>query len=341
MNKVLLIGSGRRIQKNFIPAIACLPELFEVAGIYSRTLAHAKQLAEEKNFPLIENLSVVDFKTIDIVAISITTSAVPGILRILQSVASKLTVIVDTPVFEKSTHFFSLHLFRKFKKVMVAEDYMNFPAFELIRNAVADGAIGKVRCVSLFHNAYLHHGTALIRSFAGFRGVFFSQSIRHCRYGKLTRYYLQGGLRGIVAEPYSPLEGRLIISGASGIITDFNYELTKGNVEQLQLQPIVSDGLLMGYEIKSVNYNRSYYPPYLNKLRSLDISDKSDFNLLKTCGLIRIFESIDKPNSNTAYTLVEGVYDSLISRIARKLQFYGDPFGILFKSALMLMRKIR
>jgi predicted dehydrogenase len=61
--RVLVIGSGRRIRNNFLPALAHLAPRLEVNGLWSPTAAHAEAAARPWGFavrPVEATLASVD-----------------------------------------------------------------------------------------------------------------------------------------------------------------------------------------------------------------------------------------------------------------------------------------
>ncbi len=109
---------------------------------------------------------------VDIVAISVPTSQNAAVLRKLKPSASTLMILIDTPIAWNGAELAACNpLLSDFKHVAVAEDYMNFAPFSLMRRAVKAGLIGKPKALTLTNTGYLYHGLALIRSFADFKPV--------------------------------------------------------------------------------------------------------------------------------------------------------------------------
>jgi len=335
-SRVLLVGSGRRIKNNFIPALSCLSD-YEIVGVHSRNPANIDAVSRRWNIPAVPDLRSFDFSKVDLIAISTTTSAVPSVLKsLVKPETAHLAVVIDTPVFEGVRHFKYLKLFSNFKKVLVAEDYMNFPQFELIRSVIAEGKIGEVKHVNLFHNGYRHHAIALIRSMLNFRFASFTSKVGVGGGDSIVTFSFGGGVRGVVTEPYQPHAGYIAVTGTKGTIHDFPPDPKKG-ISGYNLRQLRTNDRLDGFEIVSENYTKSYRPAHLPKLYAFDFDDKSEFNLLKTCGLIRVFDCLKEENINTRYGVVHGVYDSLMGRGARRAPFIVDPFGGCIVTALKLL----
>ncbi len=300
-----LIGSGRRIRNNFLPAFSCLSDHAVVRGITSPTAAHRDEVARLWGIESCESVASLEPASLDVVCVSVKTDAVPDVLRSLLPWAANLALIVDTPVVGRATHLRATRLLRKFADVRVAEDYMNFPRYELLRTAVASGVIGDLQRVELHHNAYRYHGLALIRSLAEFAPV---RSVRRSSSepnAVSLRVRLRGGVVGLMTEPYDYGNGSLVVAGTNGQIT---------HIEEV----INTDGRLASLRIGE----RTLTPRHLVALQALgtggQVADDRDFNHEKTCGLIRIIESFWQPdNLNCRYSYVDALKDHVVTAGAR------------------------
>jgi hypothetical protein len=59
--RVLLVGAGRRIQNNYLPALSCLTDCFEISGIHARTYEKLAPVAERWGVPAVASLEEFDF----------------------------------------------------------------------------------------------------------------------------------------------------------------------------------------------------------------------------------------------------------------------------------------
>lgn len=337
--RVLLIGSGGRIQNNFIPAILCLPDRIKIVGLYSRTPAHRQLVGQRWRIPVVDDLGTFDLSTVDMVVVSVTTAAVPEILRRLQSEAHRLAILVDTPVFDKLGNVPKISLLTKFERVLIGEDYMNFPQFELIRSVVDKGLIGRVTHVNLYHTGFAHHGTALIRSLLNFSCATGTRRIATGGGANIVEFKFGRHARAVITEPYLRTAGHVVVVGTEGTVATIDSDVTADHLKLPvhKLTDVRAGAELRGFRISSPEYDESFLPSHIDALRSMDFDDKTEFNLLKTCGLIRIFESLYEANINTRYGALQGVYDSILGRGARRVSFTRDPFGIGLMGLLRTM----
>jgi Predicted dehydrogenases and related proteins len=158
MHNVAIIGSGRRVQQNFLPALSCLRSHFNLLGIFSRTYNNARFVAKKWGCEAFETFECIPLHDISVVAISITSQSVPEILRKLEAYPKKLTVVLDTPALASFRDLNVLRRVSQSHRVLVAEDFMNFPQFHLMRKALESGLIGKVQSINMRQSGYLIMG---------------------------------------------------------------------------------------------------------------------------------------------------------------------------------------
>ncbi|MGZ4691464.1 MAG: Gfo/Idh/MocA family oxidoreductase [Acidimicrobiia bacterium] len=308
--RIAVIGSGRRVRTNFMPAFAWLEDRLEVTGIWSRTAAHAEAVAASGRVPARASLADLLAARPEIIAVSVSTAAVPGLLHTLARAAPETTLVLDTPVFGRGRDLHAMRRLPKFRRVLIAEDYMNYPHFELMREVAAAGVIGPVRDVVMQGNGYRYHGLATIRSFYGFPRATVIRRRRPARDAVSLSFRFGATRRGRIEEPYAPREGHITVSGTDGVISDDPTAEGALVVERVEADGEVAALRLAGHELLL---------PQLAAIRAVSPVGSTLFDDLKTCGLIRVLESIWSRNVNSTYSYREGLYDHLATGIGRRL----------------------
>jgi len=333
--RILLIGAGRRIQNNFLPALKCLETRFQVRGIFSRTPERARRVAEVWGIPCLDVLEDDDLAGMDAVAISVPTSQNANVLKKLLPHAKRLHVVIDTPIAWTQEEFDAVTpMLAEFKGVTVTEDYMNFPQFKLVRETVRSGLIGELKNITLLNIGYLYHGLALLRSFVGFaHPVSCSRMVLNST-AVVTKFDFPGNLSGAIVGPYRRHNtGGIFIEGSKGIITEFPHD--KINLEtSLPVYTLskYTEGGVEGFVIKGDCKTVRLETPEVTKMRSMDIADKSDLNLERGVGLMDVFMSIvDFRNVNFGYSFSQALFDSFASRRAQEGKTLLDPY-LAFRS---------
>lgn len=330
--RVLLIGAGRRIQNNFLPALRCLSDQFEIVGIHSRTPARLREVAETWSIKAVERLSRDMLRAANLIVLSISTENVPCVLGALAATAPEQQLLIDTPVLASIRDFGAVRLLKRYQRVLVAEDYVNFPEFELLRRVLDTGWVGKLHYVALDHCGYNYHGFALARSLFGFR---YPKLIRHHKLGRFRSYSLSFARDRIalVTEPYDPANGRLMVAGSAGIIA--NYQVQGDDVSRLVI--LEEKGFFGGVRVHGSSGEETFVPRHLNHLRNLKLRDVSIFNTQKTLGLIRIFESYFEKNINSGYGFREALYDHYAVKLAYRLPLLWDPIAFVGGNSLQML----
>lgn len=315
MQRVLLIGSGRRIQNNFVPALSCLKADFKIVGIHSKTPEHYQAVAQKFQITPIESIDDRILAQTDVVVISVPRYIWPSILLKLEKHAQRLTVIIDTPL-----NIPCINLLKKFKKIIITEDYFNFPQFELLREFCTVETIGNIKAVNLHHNGYRYHGTSLIRSFFDFKQAL---SITSKIHGSSVDLFLRfpNHATASMLEPYTG-EGTIEISGEKASVSN---DVKNSNAEYI-LKPIYTEAFITAFEINGNGKTARKELSYLPELIKQGATD--NFQIQKMHGLITVFQSILKDNIYSKYNFYQALYDTLISeplRITQATIF--DPAG--------------
>ncbi len=329
--RVLLVGAGRRVQNNYLPILRCLDTEFELCGIHSRTEERLNEVAHRWNVPAVPSLGSTDLRSFDVVAISVPTAQNAIVLRQLLAHAAELHLVIDTPIVANPReHGEVAPLLERFRSVTVTEDYMNFPPFALLRQFAASGRIGEVRALTLYNIGFMYHGLALIRSFVGFGPV--QGATRH-QIGAdawVVSYEFPGEFRASVVGPYRRhTTGGLALEGTHGTVTEFPGDLEAAKKPTFLLRPALEDGRMTGYEIAGNDVRDAVDLPSVRAMRGMDFADKSDLNLLRSCGLGDVFRSIaHERNLNNGYGPANAFYDGFVSRRATAGAKPLDPLNI-------------
>ena len=335
MYSTLIIGSGNRIKTNYLPALSCVKEHFEITGVHSRTEAKRNAVAQKWGIPSIEKLEQVDFSKVDLVILSITLKNNKQVLQKLAPYSSNLILIIDTPVLPLND-LDAVKVLNKFKKVIVTEDFMNFPQFDLMREFVKKGFLGKLQKIILEQSGYRYHGLALIRSFSNFEKIVYSQIVSSSQQDVNINYKFKNGLLGCVKEPYKRLDGAITLVGDQGILATEEKRIENG-LSLYRLKEIWEQENFQGFKIEGENVNLSSQVRFYDSIKSMPNNENnSHFNVLKTCGLIQVFQSLLELNTHSKYTVLDGLYDNSITSLARKYNQFWDFSGLSFRLKLYL-----
>jgi hypothetical protein len=260
----------------------------------------------------------------------------------LASQAWRLTLVIDTPIaFNRKELAVVTPLLQKFRRVAVAEDYMNFPHFALIRKVVREGLIGKPLAATLYNVGYAYHGLALIRSFVGFRSAIRSWRNPVGAFGRHVNYRFADGFRAFVIGPYRREgNGGIIVEGSRGVITEVASDRIGGDPMHrpiFRISKIYHNDFVSGFSVDDGARRLDRIDnPEIAMMREMDFADKSEFNLLKCCGLIAVFRSLIEPDPiNSNYGYPNALYDSFAARLADRGRLIFDPLVLIRKNLMI------
>jgi len=163
-----IVGSGWRTLF-YLRVARARPDLFEVAGVVSRTADRAAAVNREWGVPTFTSLDALLAAGPEYVVTSVPWEANPGLLRTLAE--RKMPALSETPPAPDLASLLSLDadLTRLKANVQVAEEYHLHPHHAAQLAVAASGRLGRITHaqVSIGHG---YHGISLIRRFLGIKG---------------------------------------------------------------------------------------------------------------------------------------------------------------------------
>jgi hypothetical protein len=229
----------------------------------------------------------------------------------------------------------------------VAEDYMNFPPFALLRKALNDGLLGTLHGLTLYNTGFQYHGMALIRSFNGFRFLRRTWNRKAGTFSRIVGYSFADGYRAIVVGPYRSryVSGIITLEGSRAIVTDFAGDSTFGFSGNRPVYTLTAqrakDNCLTGFSLDGAGSEYSVELPEIRTMMAMDFADKSDLNLLKNSALLTILRALDEPgNINNSYGIDHMIYDVFVPKLALRGFLPFDPFLWLGSNVVSVLRAV-
>ena len=334
--RALVIGSGYRVRNAFLPALNCLDSNVEVVGIHSRNSAHAREAGQQFGVAAIEDLRSLRPGDVDVVLVSVTATSNLAVLRAMVHIAPGAALVMDTPAVAGLADLRHLAIYRRWRTVRVAEDFMNMPQFRLVGKVIDSGVLGDVIRLRLTNMGFAYHALALLRSWLGYPLVRSARS-RRSRGGAVDIVYrFPGGVTGEVIEPYTRGEGFIEVVGTRASITGHMMGYGIGNRAapagdtaagaRGRLKRLEDENGLSGFQIVGLGAEITTSIPFLARLRAMGLEDDSEFNLIRVDGLCQVISSLWSPDPvNTEYRLQDMMTDALVSFIARALPWWPIP----------------
>lgn len=318
MNKqrVLLIGAGRRATETILPALVGLGDRVQLTGVVALSARRMSLYAGELAIDTEDRLDAVDVSAVDTIMVAVPRAAVPSVLRALAAKdVGHVSLMLDTPVMDPR-HLGATRFFGAFRHVVASEDAIGFPAVVHARRLVAEGAIGSLRHIRLFHSGFRNHGLAAIR-FIGALGAPSSLRVErwHSKWFEI-RMRFQKGVTATIVHPESDGAGRTMIVGTRGAIVDYPTGRSDAVEIGYRLDGSRFAGLTIGGEpVESSDLDRSF----TENVPVEALPDPSLHNQFKIRGLMELVASVGEGSPQFWYDPYDAIVDQQIIRFAERL----------------------
>lgn len=323
MKKTILVGAGRRVRDNILPALIHGREFFDVTGVYARSERVMTVCGTEFAVENFETDLSARIAECDVIIVCVTVKQVPAVLkRLLENGGSDKTIFIDTPVFA-GRNVKKAKLLGSFSRVYVLEDWIGLAHFRIVKDIIQNGHIGAVKEIIFQHGGYRNHALAAVRNWTT------AASVRRIRRRKLFAGFWEfritdaAGVKTRMLEPRNYRDGTFLIIGDKGSIA--NYELDSENHHFIDTQ--LRDGVLTA-ECAMPDRRRKTSIPFHEALIESLVEDGNLMNLLKTQSVLDMLRAPDMEGSALTYTASEAVYDKfMIDRACRHGFFFDVPMG--------------
>jgi hypothetical protein len=319
MKKVLIIGSGRRVQQTILPAVYYLRDTFRLVGIYSRKKKILRLPEKDSSVRTITNLDVIDFDTLDLIIVAVTTENVPDILQMLSHYSLRhIILFLDTPVL-RMNHLWAIKYFSHFRSVYVTEDFVAMQNFRIVKKIIGKGKIGRLRTIFLFHSGFKHHALAIIRTIAS--SPFITSLFIRTQNSSVSELFatLPDGVRSRILLPRDYRSGRFLAVGERGHISD--YPLAGDGA--FQIEYLIGNGHYRGVRVigkmEKPEYVRIRYQNIVQPL-----GDETLMNVRKIEGCVNLFLDAFRKKPYYNYTYEDGIYDAFASYWVYRFGWFVD-----------------
>ena len=217
--RVLVIGSGKRVQETALPAFTSMSSGCELAGIRARTKKRIE--CKDACFDVDEfaKLREQDLEHVDLVYLAVGKSSVPEVLeRLTQLGPERFDLLIDTPVLPLR-HFRHVPLLARFRNCWVAEDCIELPWIEPVRVAIAQGELGEVGEARFLRSAYGYHAIATAKKLFGAEVTSATRKVK--AHATVERnLHLEGSKHVQILEPRDYASGHMLVIGSTARLSD-------------------------------------------------------------------------------------------------------------------------
>ena len=160
----IIVGSGWR-SLYYVRVAKALPDIFQLDAMLCRTKEKADKMAEELSINTTTSIQeCVDYKS-DFAVIAVNKQSVCEVA--MEWMDRGITVLSETPAALSVEQLKKLYeYYNAGKKLVVAEQYRNYPSNKAAIRLIKSGILGDVSCMNI-SLAHEYHGFSLIMAYLG------------------------------------------------------------------------------------------------------------------------------------------------------------------------------
>ena len=192
---------------------------------------------------------------------------------------------MDTPAVGRLGDFGHLALYRRWRAVRVAEDFMNMSQFRLVETVINSGVLGEIRHLRLTNMGYRYHALALLRCWLAFPLVRSARCLWSRGGAVNVVYRFPGSVTAEVIEPYTRGQGSFEVVGTHASITGhmMGYGISNGDALPGpdsradgacgRLERLEDENGLSGFQIVGLGSEFKTSVRFLAQLRAMGLAD--------------------------------------------------------------------
>jgi len=307
---VIIIGAGRRVAEDVVPAIEALGELAHIQSIYATRPSAIFGRTRVWEVRPLSDLREATIAAADTIYVAVPPDLVPGVLAELRPYdCSRVRLIVDTPAISSTTVVTD---YDRFRSVQVAEDSISLPWLPAV-HACVDETSG-VREIQFLNSAYRYHAIALAKAIARENSGEKSGVRAAYRLRRHSHLKLASGSTVSMREPRDYKTGRLNICLEDGRVVSSHPGA------DISIECLRSDDCCTGFSVANHRTDLSDAETLLvGRFRDSDnvITKMLD---LKRVGLYRLLKFI--LSGQLIYSLVDGAEDAEVASALTRFAFY-------------------
>lgn len=311
VRRVLVLGAGKRVCTDVLPAFASLPAHWDVAGVVARSARRVTAAGRAHDALALDDLDAARLRDVDCVYVAVSKGAVPAVLARLSACgAEHVELLVDTPVL-LFKHLAHVDRLAGFRAVGVAEDCAWLPWLELVRRA--GSRLGAVRAAHFDRSAWRYHALATCKQLFDCREL--TRARR--RPGRFELIFANGA-EATVTEPRDYGAGTFRLTCERGVIVD---GVADAAAERLGVQ--VSErrvrALTLGDDVLALAAHEQELAG--DVLPGSSVTALTE--VLKRVGLARLL--LDVHAGRGAWPLEQGLDDMAVDHLLEKLKRWRSP----------------
>jgi hypothetical protein len=239
-----------------------------------------------------------------------------------------VTLFIDTPIVPKISNIQIKQYKNKFKEILVTEDCFHNPINKIIQNVIEENNLGEIKKINFNNFGHTYHALAQSRKLLKDKFI-------HCGIKNNNNF------KFILSNSEININGTKMDTGYMHIFFKENIisinDQSVNNNANYKINYLFTDDLLSGYLMNNqiVNLNDDLKKIFFKLRQICKIHDiRNMFLQEKIISLVYLITNA-KNNNKKKYLLNDGIYDSFIIAITRKINFF---FDIRFKKKSLFIK---
>ena len=326
----LIIGSGKRVEDTLIPALNIVGEQ---TYLFSRNYEKREYLCSRYKLECLKELSNLP-KDVTKVFIAIPNTEFLYYVKILSRMSLKQAeLFIETPIIGGLDNFQIFKYSKYFKDILVCEDWISKPFFNILRILQEQKRLGSIKPVSFKNSGFSYHALAVTRNLLNYGRLIYGR-VTKVNHGEkiLFMRFLDNSMS--LNYPIDYLKGEIEVTFDRGVVVyspDGKQQKIREKINHAKgimnsvfiVNPIVSSKKIVSYHVNGKEFDFSDSETsrmIISQLASLEIKNNSIENQEKIISMA--LKLLNKDGQK--YNLYEGTYDSFVIAFMNKFNFFFD-----------------
>ena len=326
----LIIGSGKRVEDTLIPALRIVQEK---TYLFSRNNVKREYLCSRYKLEGLEELSNLP-KDVTKVFLAIPNTEFLYYVKILSTMSlNQAELFIETPIIGPLENFQIFKYSKYFKDMLVCEDWISKPFFNIVRMLQEQERLGNIKMVIFKNSGFSYHALAVTRNILNYDRLIYGRVTSSNNGGNVySMRLLTNSLR--LYYPVDYLKGEIEVFFDKAVViyspSDKQAKKRKEIVHKKGItdscfivNPTINSKRIASYCVNGKEFDFSDSETsrkIISQLTYLEIENKSIENQEKIISMV--LKLLNKDDRK--YNLYEGAYDSLVIAFMNKFNFFLD-----------------
>tara|TARA_B100001057_G_C22830336_1_gene943149 strand:- start:1214 stop:2260 length:1047 start_codon:yes stop_codon:yes gene_type:complete len=316
----LIIGFGKRAKYSILPALKIINE--GKLYVFSNNLNKLETQKKKYDFELFNSIENESYEKISKIFICTPYEKyLPIVQRLSKLNLTWVNLFIDTPIIPKISNIHIKQYKNKFKEIFVTEDCFYNPINNIIQEVIKINKLGEIKKIDFNNFGHTYHALAQSRRLLKDKSIYFG-----IKNNDNFKFILSNSVININGKQLET--GHIHIFFKENIIS-INDDNINNNAKY-KISYLFTEDLFSGYLVnnQTVSLDDNLKKIFLKLRQICTIHNiRNKFLQEKIISLVCLMTEINNQNKKK-YFLDDGIYDSFLIAITRKINFF---FDIRFK----------